>query len=132
MAEAVLPRVLCDVRELVESAPEPARVSWKLAEAGRQLDANLVQLPPDERIDPHAEANLDVMLLVVAGDGTAGLGIADEPEPLTQGTLLWLPHGSTRSITAGPEGLSYLTVHRRRPGMQIRGTSRPSAGGPAE
>jgi hypothetical protein len=34
--------------------------------------------------------------------------------------LLWLPHGSTRSITAGPQGLAYVTVHRRRPGMQIR------------
>lgn len=118
--EAVLPRVLCDVRELIAAPPEPARVSWKLAEAGRQLDANLVQLPPDERIQPHAEGNLDVLLMVVAGNGIAGLGVEDEPQRLSEGTLLWLPHGSTRSITAGPEGLSYVTVHRRRPGMQIR------------
>jgi hypothetical protein len=47
----------------------------------------------------------------------------DTPEgmlPLAEGVLLWLPHGSTRSITAGPQGLAYVTVHRRRPGMQIR------------
>jgi hypothetical protein len=34
--------------------------------------------------------------------------------------VVWLPHGSTRGVTAGADGLAYLTVHRRRPGMQIR------------
>ncbi|CAM5587687.1 hypothetical protein SHIRM173S_01264 [Streptomyces hirsutus] len=31
---------------------------------------------------------------------------------------MWLPHGSTRALAAGGR-LTYLTVHRRRPGMQI-------------
>ena len=38
---------------------------------------------------------------------------------------MWLPHNSARSITAGRDGLTYLTVHRRRPGMQIRPAAKP-------
>lgn len=137
--ESAVPQVLADVRELTgrtsatESSSVPASVSvsvsvsasastsagalWKLAESGRQLDANVVHLPPGRGVDPHAEPLLDVLLLVVGGDGT--LATADGPRHLTEGTLLWLPHGSRRGLTAGEHGLYYLTVHRRRPGMQI-------------
>ena len=82
-----------------------------------QLDANVVHLPPLQRVDTHTEPELDVLLLVVDGGGT--LGTTEGSEPLGEGRLIWLPHGSTRSVTAGTEGLSYLTVHRRRPGMRI-------------
>lgn len=111
-------RVLCDVRALAGEPPAPRGVLWKLAEPGRQLDANVVRLPAGERIAAHAEPDLDVLVLVVAGGGTM-----DTPGgalTLAEGALLWLPHGSERGITAGPGGLAYVTVHRRRPGMQIR------------
>ncbi|NMO33490.1 procyclic form-specific polypeptide B-alpha [Streptomyces sp. GMY01] len=114
------PRVLCDARAVAADPPLPGGVLWKLAEAGRQLDANLVRLAPGGRVAPHAEPELDVLVFVVAGDGVLGAGTADEPLPLAKGATVWLPHGSTRSITAGPDGLSYLTVHRRRPGLWIR------------
>jgi quercetin dioxygenase-like cupin family protein len=94
---------------------------WKLAESGRQLDANLVHLPAGRGVHTHTEPELDVLLLVVAGAGT--LETPEGAKALAQGSLVWLPCGSVRSITAHSEGLSYLTVHRRRPGMQIR--SRP-------
>lgn len=95
---------------------------WKLAEAGRQLDANLIHLPPRQRVDTHTEPDLDVLLLAVSGDGT--LGGPGGPQPLTEGTLLWLARGSTRNLTAGEAGLCYLTVHQRRPGLQIRHRNR--------
>lgn len=121
-------RVLCDVRALAGEPPAPRGVLWKLAEPGRQLDANVVRLPAGEHIAAHAEPDLDVLVLVVAGGGvmdTPGGALA-----LAEGALLWLPHGSTRGITAGPDGLAYVTVHRRRPGMQIRHRSDavPTAG----
>lgn len=100
------------------SAPETSGVLWKLVESGRQLDANLVRLAAGERIGTHAEPDLDVLVLIVTGEG-----VMRTPEgelSLTAGALMWLPHGSTRSITAGIGGLTYVTVHRRRPGMQIR------------
>ena len=91
---------------------------WRLAEPGRQLDANVVRLPPGQRVDTHAEPDLDVLLPVLSGDGT--LGTAEGTRQLAEGTLLWLPHTSSRSLAAGDDGLCYLTVHRRRPAMQIR------------
>ncbi|NUQ99588.1 MAG: cupin domain-containing protein [Streptomyces sp.] len=118
-AEAAVPRILGNTDALSTTASSDTAVLWKLAESGRQLDANVVRLTPGRHIAPHAEPDLDVLVLVVAGDGVLGAGRQDEPQSLTTGTLLWLPHGSTRSITAGDDGLAYLTVHRRRPGLQI-------------
>ncbi|MEU9444418.1 hypothetical protein AB0D42_26740 [Streptomyces sp. NPDC048304] len=112
-------RVLCDARALAESPPLPGGVLWKLAESGRQLDANVVRLAPGDRITAHTETQLDVLVLVVSGDGALGTGPAGESQPLTEGALVWLPHGASRSISAGAAGLTYVTVHQRRPGLQI-------------
>ncbi|MEU3845016.1 cupin domain-containing protein [Streptomyces sp. NPDC028635] len=122
--EPPVPRTLCDVRAL--AVPGAARgVSWKLAEAGRQLDANVVHLPPGRSVDTHVEPDLDVLLLVVAGEGTVSGGGTDER--VGEGALVWLPRGSSRSLAAGGSGLHYLTVHQRRPGLRIgrRGPSAP-------
>jgi quercetin dioxygenase-like cupin family protein len=112
------PRVLCDdARALAVRPDAPSGVLWKLAESGRQLDANVVRLPPGGTVDTHAEPDLDVLVFVVSGAGT--IHGVDGPQHLAAGALLWLPHGSLRSLAAGDDGLSYLTVHRRRPGMRI-------------
>jgi quercetin dioxygenase-like cupin family protein len=116
--EVPLPRILCDTAALAAVDDAAAGALWRLAESGRQLDANVVRLPPGHQVDTHREPDLDVLLLVLAGHGT--LTAPDGPHPLPAGTLTWLPHGSTRSLAAGTEGLTYLTVHRRRPGMRIQ------------
>lgn len=114
-----IPRVLCDTAELIAGAGDDAGALWRLAEPGRQLDSNVVRLRPGERVDTHAEPDLDVMLLVLSGGGTLTTDEGDQD--LTPGTLLWLPRTSRRSLAAdAPDGLCYLTVHRRRAGMQIR------------
>jgi quercetin dioxygenase-like cupin family protein len=113
-----VPQLLCDTKALTARGPAPAGALWRLAEPGRQLDANLIHLPPERRVDTHIEPDVDVLLLVVAGDGTLHTELG--PQPLTEGCLIWLPHASARSIAAGGDGISYLTVHRRRPGIQIR------------
>ncbi|TCO42397.1 hypothetical protein EV646_11318 [Kribbella antiqua] len=111
-------RVLVDVRELVDESPVPSGARWTLAEPGRQLDANLIHLPAGQRVDTHTERDLDVVLVVVAGGGI--VGTPDGEQVLAGGNIVWLPRGSTRNITAGINGLSYLTIHRRRAGLQIR------------
>ncbi|MGI5365468.1 hypothetical protein C9J60_26590 [Streptomyces sp. A244] len=121
--DAPVPRILGNTESLAATAPGSAGALWRLAEPGRQLDANLVRVPPRGSIGTHAEPDLDVLLLVVTGDGT--LGAADGPHPVEPGSLVWLPHGSVRNVTAGESGLTYVTVHRRRPGMQIQGRPRP-------
>lgn len=111
-------QVLVDVRELVDESRVPSGARWRLAEPGRQLDANLIHLPAGHRVDTHTEPDLDVVLVVVAGGGTVGTPGGEQA--LGDGNVVWLPHGSTRDITAGKDGLSYLTVHRRRAGLQIK------------
>ncbi|WP_369194307.1 cupin domain-containing protein [Streptomyces djakartensis] len=115
--DAALPRILGNTVSIAETGSESTGALWRLAEPGRQLDANLVRVPAHGHIDAHAEPDLDVLLLVVTGEGT--LGRAGRPQELEPGSLVWLPHGSVRSLTAGENGMAYVTVHRRRPGMQI-------------
>lgn len=113
------PRELCDVRALVAGASsDAAGVLWRLTESGRQLDANLVRLAANEHVPRHAEPELDVLLVVVAGTGTLAAD-GNGRLPLTPGTTVWMPRGCARSLSAGIAGLSYLTVHVRRPGMRI-------------
>lgn len=117
------PRILGDLQAVTEAASDSTGIQWRLAESGRQLDANVVRLAARQKIDTHTEPDLDVLLLILTGDGV--VHAPDSSHEVARGMLIWLPHGSTRSITAGSDGLSYLTVHKRRPGMQIgfRGTS---------
>ncbi|MFD5481476.1 hypothetical protein [Streptomyces hawaiiensis] len=122
-ADAPVPRILGNAGSLAATDPASTGALWRPAEPGRQLDANLIHIPPQGSIDARAAPDLDVLLLVVAGDGT--LGSAAGPHRVESGSLVWLPHGSVRSVTAGENGLSYMTVPRRRPGMQIKG--RPDA-----
>lgn len=133
MTSPEVPRVLCDTAALIagvgsgssSSSPAPGSGSgaaagalWRLAEPGRQLDSNVVRLPPGERVDTHAEPDLDVLLLVLSGGGT--VTTVEGTLEVNPGTLLWLPRTSSRALAAGADGLCYLTVHRRRPGLQIR------------
>ncbi|WP_103534911.1 hypothetical protein [Streptomyces sp. SM11] len=115
------PRILAVLDELL-AATEPGErgALWQLAEPGRELDANLVRLPPGAEVGEHQEDVLDVLLVVLEGGGsvrTAGGGPVLELEP---STVLWLPRTSRRALAAGPDGLLYLTVHRRRPGLAIK------------
>jgi hypothetical protein len=57
----------------------------------------------------------------------AGLGhltTENGPVDLEPGALLWLPRSSRRQFTAGPTGLRYLTVHRRRQAFVLDAASR--------
>src|SRR5690606_20089044 len=125
--EDPLPRILSDTAGLAALDDAPAGALWRLAEPGRQLDANVVRIPPGQRVDTHREPDLDVLLLVLAGSGT--LTAPDGTHPLRQGSLTWLPHGSPRALAADADGLTYLTVHRRRPGLRIQ-RSAPGSFGP--
>ncbi|MFI5661236.1 hypothetical protein [Streptomyces sp. NPDC051684] len=107
---------LADV--LSAAAPEATGALWRLDGAARQLDANVVRLRPGGGGDGYVETELDVLLVVVEGHGT--LHRAGEHEGLAPGTLAFVPRGERRAVSAGEDGLVYLTAHRRRPGMTIR------------
>jgi quercetin dioxygenase-like cupin family protein len=58
-----------------------------------------------------------VIVLVLSGEGQVGteLGTVN----LHAGALAWLPRRSRRQIGAGPQGLTYLTMHKRRPALTL-------------
>jgi len=89
--------------------------------ASTDLNATLLAWPPGHEVPEHVNDELDVLLIVLDGNGSAT--IDGEPNDLTSGSALLIPRGSRRRITASDAGLRYLSVHRRRGPLQIQGTS---------
>ncbi len=118
-----LPRVLVDTTKVTAdtAAPDVTGAVWKLEARERDLDSNIIALPPDGTIDAHTGPDLDVLIHVLAGSGqlTTELGTID----LAPGALLWMPRRARRQFTAGEQGLRYFTVHQRRQSL-VLGTSR--------
>lgn len=112
--EADAPQVIANTRELAARVTDPDDVGavWSIAETDRDLDANVIALPPGEGIGSHRGPALDVLIHVIAGSGTLTTDrgdIAIEP-----GQIVWLPRFSRRAFRAGDGGLRYLTVHRHK------------------
>ncbi|AZI57612.1 DUF2249 domain-containing protein [Nakamurella antarctica] len=126
LASTPLPRVLVDTTTITNdtSAADVSGAVWKLEARQRDLDSNVIALPPGGTIDAHTGPELDVIIHVLAGSGqlTTELGAID----LTPGVLLWMPRRSRRQFTAGEQGLRYFTVHQRRQSL-VLGASRVSA-----
>lgn len=111
-----LPRILADTNDTAVP-PGVTGAAWTLEVRDRDLDANIVAVPPGGGIGMHTGPDLDVLIHVLSGSGrlTTEEGIIN----LHPGALLWLPRRSRRQFTAGPEGLQYLTVHRRRQALAL-------------
>ncbi|MFC5888600.1 hypothetical protein ACFP0N_26890 [Kitasatospora aburaviensis] len=103
---------------LREAAAHEAGALWRLTGDDRQLDANVVRLRPDATVAEHVEPDLDVLVVGLSGEGA--LRCAGTLHDLRPGVLRLLPRGAARGVSAGPDGVVYLTVHRRRPGLAIR------------
>jgi uncharacterized protein (DUF2249 family)/quercetin dioxygenase-like cupin family protein len=119
LASTPLPRVLADTAALGSDvgAPGVSGAVWRLQEEERDLDSNVIALPPGGGIGAHAGPDVDVLIHVIAGSGSLSteLGTLD----LEPGAVVWLPRRSRREFTAGAEGIRYLTVHRRRQALAI-------------
>lgn len=114
--------------EVSEAEGDRGGALWSLAVRRRQLDANLIRLPANAGVAAHVESDLDVLLFVVEGSGS--LTTPAGQQRLTRGVVAWLAHGTERALAAEGEGLVYLTVHRRRPGLAV-GRASASEGGEA-
>jgi quercetin dioxygenase-like cupin family protein len=119
-----LPRILISTTKLAAKTGEPdvSGALWKLEIRDRDLDSNIVAIPPDGVIDTHIGPDRDVLIHVLAGSGTLEMSGTLEIEP---GTLAWLLRRSMREFSAGPAGLRYLTVHKRRQALVLNPSTRP-------
>ena len=100
----------------VDAATGVGGVVWKLPHDG-DLDGNLVRLAAGRSIEEHVNDEVDVLVVVRSGGGE--LAVDGEPHQLRETALALIPRGTRRSITAGDDGIAYLSIHRRRPGLSI-------------
>jgi quercetin dioxygenase-like cupin family protein len=81
------------------------------------LNATLLAWDPGGGPAEHVNAERDVLIAVV--EGSATLSVGDEEHELRQGDAIIVPKGRRRRIVAGSRGVRYLSVHVRRPLLQI-------------
>ncbi len=100
-------------------------VVWSAAPEG--LNVNLVVLGPGQAIAAHRNDELDVLVVVLAG--AASIAVDDVVHDVRATGALVVPRGALRSVTpSGADGVRYLTVHRRRSGLDVTRSRSP---GPA-
>lgn len=79
------------------------------------LDVNLLVFGAGEGVAEHVNGEVDVLLVGVAGEGVAT--IDGRPHPIGPGRAVLIPKGARRGTRAAEARFSYLTCHRRRPGL---------------
>lgn len=105
-----------DLAPLLAAAHDADGVQWSLADSA-DLNVNLVRLGAGGTIARHVNAEVDVAVIVLAGTGT--LHVDRVTHALAPQVVAHIPKGAARAIQAGPDGLAYLTVHRRRGALGI-------------
>ena len=94
-------------------------------DASEDLNATMLAWGAGGGPPAHVNPERDVLVFVVEGSATVTQD--DEVRELAAGDAVIIGKGRSRKITAGPEGVRYLAVHRRRPPLQIRSAAPPGA-----
>jgi quercetin dioxygenase-like cupin family protein len=104
-----------DLASLAAGGDRPGAL-WRLD--GEDLQANLVRLGGGDRIQPHRNDEVEVLVVVVSGRGE--LTLDGQVHPLAPMALIHVPKGTVRAVVAVDGPLAYLSVHRRRSaGLEI-------------
>lgn len=85
--------------------------------ATEDLNATLLAWGPGQATPDHVNAERDVLLAVLDGEGV--LDVDGREHVLAAGTVVVIPKGCRRRVSAGAAGLRYVTAHLRRPPPQI-------------
>jgi quercetin dioxygenase-like cupin family protein len=111
MPDAISP---VDLASLAARGKHPGAL-WRLD--GEDLQANLIRLDQGDRIEAHRNDQVDVLVVVVLGRGELTLdGRVHQLAPMS---IVHLPKRAVRSIAAVEGPLAYLSIHRRRSGLQV-------------
>ena len=82
-------------------------------------DLNATLLVWSAGTGPPEHVNDDRDVLIVVLDGSLELRMEDEDTELAEGETTIVAKGRRRAVTAGERGVRYLSVHLRRPPLQI-------------
>ena len=108
-------RSSADVADLLQQ--QGSGPLWGIA--SNDLNATLLVWPAGHEVAEHTNTDLDVLLIVLEGEGLAL--IDEQAYALSPGHALLIPKGSSRAIRAGAAGVRYVSVHSRRGPLQIEG-----------
>jgi quercetin dioxygenase-like cupin family protein len=86
--------------------------------ASEDLNATLLSWSAGGGPPEHVNGERDVLVFVA--DGSATVTVDGDERQLAAGEALIVEKGRRRRIAAGPGGVRYLSVHLRRPPLQIR------------
>lgn len=100
---------ILDLTGAIEGGGSGAILSRETAD----LDLNLVRFPPGGGVAAHINQEVDVIVVVVAGEGRLIAGGVEQR--LRPGQAVIIPRGVERAIQASGEAdFAYLSLHRRR------------------
>jgi uncharacterized cupin superfamily protein len=95
---------------------------WGLA--CEDLNATLLVWPAGEGVPEHVNSERDVLIVVLDGDGTACVDGSEQL--LKRHNVLLIAKGARRRLAAGRSGIRYLSIHLRRPPLEIASAVPPS------
>ena len=108
-----------DTSELITSLLELAQSATQDGPAWSQttddLNVNLIVLRAGHSIAEHINAEVDVLLVGIDGEGS--VTIDGSQHDFAAGQLVIVPKGAARSITPHGARFAYLTCHKRRAGL---------------
>jgi quercetin dioxygenase-like cupin family protein len=102
-----------DLHALIASATHNG-VIW--SQNSEQFNLNLLRFQAGDGIPPHRNDVVDVLIMVLAGMGVIALD--GEQRHVGAGSIVLIPRGSEREITATSPQFAYLSCHQRRGGLQ--------------
>ena len=114
-AQSVGPEQIVDLAALAQAA-KASGVIW--ARESEDLDVNLLVFAAGEGVSEHVNAEVDVLLVGIAGAGA--VTIDGTSQHLTAGDTIVIPKGARRGIQSMSDRFVYLSCHRRRGGLWPR------------
>ena len=105
-----------DLAALTRSATGPGAIWTRQSE---DLNVNLLVFAAGEGVAGHVNAEVDVLLVGIAGTGA--VTIDGTRQILSPGHAIVIAKGASRGIQSMSNPFAYLTCHRRRGGLWPRG-----------
>jgi quercetin dioxygenase-like cupin family protein len=101
-----------DVVDLLGMARGNAAFSPIWTHQSDDLNVNLLVFERGDGVAEHVNAEVDVLLVGVAGEGE--IDIDGRPQAMRAGRAAVIPKGTRRTVRATGDRFVYLTCHRRR------------------
>ena len=100
------PENTVDLHEVIAATEARTGAVWVL-QGSEDLNANLVRFTFGRGVDEHTNAEVDVLFVGMSGSGI--VTIDGDEQPLSAGTVVFVPKGARRSTRSTSEDFAYLT-----------------------